>query len=116
LNCTRSGCCGPDVTGTFETKGELTTLTTIVDPLKTKQPLIYSLVKVGDVVTVNTKGLFEDDHQLMDVMKVAHDDVHGLEVDVTFTIEGSIRLNWLTKPTKNCLINCLSRKCSYLKN
>jgi trigger factor len=23
----------------------------------------------------------------MDVMKVAHDDVHGLEVDVTFTIE-----------------------------
>jgi trigger factor len=41
--------------------------TTIADPLKTKQPLIYSLVKVGDVVTVNTKGLFEDDHQLMDV-------------------------------------------------
>jgi hypothetical protein len=29
----------------------------------------------------------------MDVMKVAHDDVHGLEVDVT-TIEGSTR-NWL---------------------
>ena len=43
--------------------------------------------KVGDVVVVNTKGLFEDDHQLMDVMKVSHDDVHGLEVDVTFTIE-----------------------------
>jgi trigger factor len=43
--------------------------------------------KVGDVVTVNTKGLFEDDHQLMDVMKVEHDDVHGLEVDVNFTIE-----------------------------
>jgi trigger factor len=43
--------------------------------------------KVGDVVTVNTKGLFEDDHQLMDVMKVSHDDVHGLEVDVNFTIE-----------------------------
>jgi hypothetical protein len=32
--------------------------------------LIYSLVKVGDVVTVNTKGLFEDDHQLMDVWKL----------------------------------------------
>ncbi|HEY6142487.1 MAG TPA: trigger factor, partial [Flavobacterium sp.] len=26
--------------------------------------------KVGDVVTVNTKGLFEDDHQLMDYLKV----------------------------------------------
>lgn len=43
--------------------------------------------KVGDVVTVNTKGLFNDDHQLMDVLKVSHDDVHGLEVDVDFTIE-----------------------------
>ena len=44
--------------------------------------------KVGDVVTVNTKGLFNDAHKLMDLMKVAHDDVHGLEVDVDFTIEG----------------------------
>ena len=43
--------------------------------------------KVGDVVTVNTKGLFEDDHQLMDVLKVDHDEVHGLEVNVDFTIE-----------------------------
>jgi trigger factor len=33
--------------------------------------------KVGDVLR-KYKGLFEDDHQLMDVMKVAHDDVHGL--------------------------------------
>lgn len=43
--------------------------------------------KVGDVVTVNTKGLFEDDHQLMDYLKVGHDTVHGLEIDVDFTIE-----------------------------
>jgi len=43
--------------------------------------------KVGDVVTVNTKGLFEDDHQLMDYLKVGHDNVHGLEIDVDFTIE-----------------------------
>lgn len=43
--------------------------------------------KVGDVVTVNTKGLFEDDHQLMDVLKVTHDQVHGLDIDVDFTIE-----------------------------
>lgn len=38
-------------------------------------------------MTVNTKGLFEDDHQLMDVMQVSHDEVHGLDVDVNFTIE-----------------------------
>ncbi|MBD0723982.1 trigger factor [Flavobacterium sp. L1I52] len=43
--------------------------------------------KVGDVVTVNTKDLFEDDHQLMDYLKVSHDVVHTLAVDVDFTIE-----------------------------
>ena len=43
--------------------------------------------KVGDVVTVNTKGLFEDDHKLMDVLKVSHDDVHGLNVAVDFKID-----------------------------
>lgn len=43
--------------------------------------------KVNDEVTVSTKGLFEDEHKLMDVLKVDHDKIHGLEVDVTFTIE-----------------------------
>jgi trigger factor len=43
--------------------------------------------KVGDVVTLNTKGLFADDHQLMDYLKVSHEQVHGLEIDVEFTIE-----------------------------
>jgi trigger factor len=43
--------------------------------------------KVGDVVVLETKGLFDDDHKLMDFLKVAHDDVHGLDVAVNFTIE-----------------------------
>ncbi len=43
--------------------------------------------KVGDVITLNTKGLFADDHQLMDYLKVSHDDVHGLDIDVDFAIE-----------------------------
>ena len=43
--------------------------------------------KVGDTITVNTKGLFEDDHQLMDILKVKHDNVHDLAIDVDFTIE-----------------------------
>jgi trigger factor len=39
-----------------------TTATTIADrSFKDKATFDYSLVKVGDVVTVNTKGLFEDD-------------------------------------------------------
>ncbi|MDM1395832.1 trigger factor [Myroides odoratimimus] len=42
--------------------------------------------KVGDQVTVSTKGLFEDDHKLMEVLAVDHDKVHGLEIDVVFTI------------------------------
>ncbi|RTY76714.1 trigger factor [Flavobacterium sp. LS1R10] len=79
-----------DVTGTFanEEKGINNATTIAADLFKDKA--IFDLFigkKAGDVVTVNTKGLFEDDHQLMDVMKVSHDDVHGLEVEVNFTIE-----------------------------
>ena len=43
--------------------------------------------QIGDVVTIKTKGLFEDDHQLMDLLKVGHDDVHGLDIEVDFAIE-----------------------------
>ncbi len=43
--------------------------------------------KVGDVIVLKTKGLFNDDHQLMDYLKVAHDDVHGLDIEVNFTID-----------------------------
>lgn len=43
--------------------------------------------KVGDVVTLSTKGLFEDEHRLMDVLKVDHDKVHGLDVEVAFEIK-----------------------------
>ncbi|MFY7743271.1 MAG: trigger factor [Flavobacterium sp.] len=44
--------------------------------------------KVGDVVEVSTKGLFDDDHKLMDYLKVDHDVVHGLDVEVAVKIEG----------------------------
>lgn len=43
--------------------------------------------KVGDVVTLQTKGLFDDEHELMHALKLGHDDVHGLDIEVTFTIE-----------------------------
>ena len=43
--------------------------------------------KVGDVVAIGTKGLFDDDHKLMDYLKIGHDDVHGLDITVDFTIE-----------------------------
>ncbi|MFM9825896.1 trigger factor [Flavobacterium sp.] len=81
---------GYDLTGVFtnEEKGIANPTTISLAIFKDKATADKFIgKKVGDVVTVNTKGLFEDDHQLMDVMKVAHDDVHGLEVDVDFTIE-----------------------------
>ncbi len=43
--------------------------------------------KVGDVVTVNTFGLFNDQHKLVDVFEINHDIVHTLAVDLTVTIE-----------------------------
>ena len=81
---------GYDIAGTFtnEDKGIANPTTISLDIFKDKATADKFIgKKEGDVVTLNTKGLFEDDHQLMDVMKLAHDDVHGLEVDVDFTIE-----------------------------
>jgi trigger factor len=81
-----------DVTGTFtnEEKGINNTTTFSLDIFKDKKTAAKFVgKKPGDVVTVNTKGLFEDDHQLMDYMKVSHDDVHGLDADVNFTIESA---------------------------
>ncbi|SHJ02398.1 trigger factor [Flavobacterium haoranii] len=43
--------------------------------------------KVGDVVALGTKGLFDDDHKLMDYLKVGHDGIHGLDITVDFKIE-----------------------------
>jgi trigger factor len=79
-----------DITGTFSNEAEgINNTTTIAlslfKDIATADKFIGK--KVGDVVTVNTKGLFEDDHQLMDYLKVGHDNVHGLEIDVNFTIE-----------------------------
>ncbi len=43
--------------------------------------------KVGDVIPLNTKGLFHDAHKLMDYLNVSHEVVHDLDVEVTFTID-----------------------------
>ena len=81
---------GSDITGTFSNEAEgINNTTTIALAIFKDKATGDQFIgkKVGDVVTVNTKGLFEDDHQLMDYLKVGHDNVHGLEVDVDFTIE-----------------------------
>ncbi|MEN9323818.1 MAG: trigger factor [Bacteroidota bacterium] len=81
---------GDDISGTFTNteKGIDSPAKLTLDLFKDKKTAAQFIgKKVGDVVTVNTKGLFADDHQLMDYLKVSHDDVHGLAIDVDFTIE-----------------------------
>lgn len=81
---------GDDIAGTFnnEEKGINNPGQFALDVFKDKKQADKFIgKKVGDVVTLNTKGLFPDDHQLMDYLKVSHDDVHGLDIDVDFTIE-----------------------------
>lgn len=79
-----------EITGVFENedKGINNSATLSLDKLKSKtaeKALIGS--KVGDVVKLKTKGLFNDDHDLMHFLKVSHDDAHGLDIEVTFTVK-----------------------------
>nr|WP_322623028.1 trigger factor [uncultured Flavobacterium sp.] len=81
---------GDDITGTFtnEEKGISNSVTISTDVFKTKKDgKKFIGKKAGDVITLSTKGLFDDDHKLMDYLKVGHDDVHGLDIEVNFTIE-----------------------------
>ena len=43
--------------------------------------------KVGDVIELKSKGLFNDDHDLMGALGLSHDEIHGLEIELSFTIE-----------------------------
>ncbi len=78
-----------EITGTFfnaEKEIDNSTMITL-DKLKGKtNPKKFIGVKVGDVVTLQTKGLFNDDHDLMTFLKVSHDAVHDLDVEVNFEI------------------------------
>ncbi len=78
-----------EITGVFvnEEKNINNKATFTLDKFKGKATEKQFLgAKVGDVVTLNTKGWFEDEHDLMDFLKVSHDDAHGLDIDVNFTI------------------------------
>ncbi len=81
---------GNDVSGVFanEEKGINNRTTLALDVFADKKTAkTFIGKKVGDVVTLKTKGLFDDDHKLMDYLAVGHDDVHGLDIEVTFTID-----------------------------
>jgi trigger factor len=78
-----------EITGKFtnEEKGIDNVATITLDKLKGKtNPKKFIGAKVGDVIELKTKGLFSDDHDLMNFLKVSHDDAHGLAVNVNFEI------------------------------
>jgi trigger factor len=43
--------------------------------------------KVGDSIELKSKGLFTDDHMLMNVLGLSHDDAHDFNADLVFSIE-----------------------------
>ena len=43
--------------------------------------------KVGDVIELKAKGLFSDDHKLEGALGLSNDQIHGLDIKVSFTIE-----------------------------
>lgn len=82
---------GDDLNVTFsnEANGINNTASISLDVFKDKKTVKKFIgKKVGDVVEIGTKGLFDDDHKLMDYLKVDHDLVHGLDIEVSAKIEG----------------------------
>ncbi|WP_299226811.1 trigger factor [uncultured Psychroserpens sp.] len=78
-----------EITGVFENeeKGINNSTTITLDKFKGKTTEKQFIgAKIGDVITLKTKKLFNDDHDLMTFLKISHDDAHGLDIEVNFTI------------------------------
>src|SRR5690606_11904692 len=70
-----------------EERGIENTATLTLDKFKGKATSKQFIgAKVGDVIALNTKGLYDDEHDLMHALGLGHDEVHGLDIDLTFTI------------------------------
>jgi len=78
-----------EITGTFKNEEQdiQNTITLTLDKFKEKATAKKFIgCKVGDSISLETKGLYADEHDLMHALKVGHDIVHGLDIPVTFTI------------------------------
>ena len=81
---------GDEITGTFtSTEIEIDKKTTLSTEEIAGKKQLESLIgsKVGDTVTLKTKGMFADDHDNQKYLGVSHDDAHGLDIEVSFKIE-----------------------------
>ncbi len=80
---------GDTVAGTFknEEEGIENDSTIELSNIKGKRNLNKFVgAKVGDTITLKTKGLFEDDHALINHLKIEHDKAHDLDIEVEFTV------------------------------
>jgi trigger factor len=81
---------GVNVTGTFvnEEKEIEKKFSFVLEDIKGKSNQKKFIgQRVDDVVELKTKGLFADEHKLMGATGLTHDDVHGLNIPLTFTVE-----------------------------
>ena len=81
---------GDEITGTFTApENQINKKTTFsTENIKGKKQLEALIgAKVGEVITLKTKGLFEDDNDLLKFLGVAPDKATKLDIEVTFTIE-----------------------------
>ncbi|KAA3621740.1 MAG: trigger factor [Flavobacterium sp.] len=81
---------GDEVTGTFtseekEIEKKASFETEVVKGKKQLSALIGA--KVGDTVSLKTKGLFKDEHDNQRYLGVDHDSAHGLDIEVSLKIE-----------------------------
>ncbi len=79
-----------EITGTFNAaeKDIDNKATFSTDVIKGKKQLSALVgAKVGDVVTLKTKGMFKDDHDNEKYLGVAHEEAHGLDIEVSLKIE-----------------------------
>lgn len=77
------------IAGTFENEEkEINNVFTVdLEKLKGKKNLEKFVgAKIGDVITVSTKGLFKEDQDLAAALKLSNEDAKDLKVDVTFTV------------------------------
>lgn len=79
-----------EITGTFiSTEKDIEKKTTLSTAEIAGKEQLESLIgaKVGDTISLKTKGMFADDHDNQKYLGVAHDEAHGLDIEVSFKIE-----------------------------
>ncbi len=81
---------GDEITGTFtseEKEIENKATFSLEDVKGKKQKDALMGAKIGDTLSLKTKGLFKNDHDNQRHLGISHDDAHGLDIEVTLAIE-----------------------------